>query len=158
MTKKRILLRDLITRLAQSDPTEIYIEVDVLEQDVFVLPLSSVLDLGVLHKVHSVDGLLRAGPVLERVAHAGLPGNGVAPVLGAAAEVWEIRSISITSAAGATYTILLDTVKSAPGVAVGAAATDELVNVALPVLGDTAIQIDNGLVGDSWNLIAVRLL
>lgn len=150
MSKTKILLRDLILRLAQADVKEIYVEIEEPEQDVFVVPVAAVVGLP--------DLLPGTTPVVLDYQQA----NGIAGVdavpLGLAGEVWEIRSVSITSNAGATYSIEDDGVIVAPGVVVGAAATGELVNVAIPVEGASAITVDAGAALDTWNLRAVRVL
>jgi len=80
-------------------------------------------------------------------------------VLGAVGEIWEIRSVSLTSNAGADYDILDDTVVVSPAVSIGAGNTGELVTVApIPVAGASAITITNGLAADSWNIRAIRIL
>lgn len=88
----------------------------------------------------------------------GIAGN-VPHAVGTVNEIWEIRSLSITSNAGATYDVKDDGVVVSEGVVVGAAATGELVSVAaIPVAGASAITITNGAAADTWNIRAIRLL
>jgi hypothetical protein len=85
-----------------------------------------------------------------------IAGNAPA-VAGLVTEVIEIRSVSILSGLGGNYAIEDDGVQVSPIVAVGAAATGELVNVAIPVAGASAITILAGVAGDTWNLRGVRV-
>lgn len=161
MVKQTILLRDFITRLAQCDPNEIYVEVEETEPDVFVLPLSflfgTIGPTGVVSRGLVGGGNVPIVPILDFHENDGIVGNATEPIGSLAAEVWEIRSISLTSDAGATYSIEDDGVKVAPSKAIGAAATGELVAVNVPVAGGSAIGIDAGALADRWNLRAVRL-
>lgn len=161
MVKKTILLRDLITRLAQSEAIEIYVEVEETEPDVFVLPLSFLYGLvgssGDLDLIAQSGGTLQATPsTLAIVSIDAVLGNGTVPV-GAAAEVWEIRAITATSAAGGNYAVEDDGVRIGPVVVIGAGGTAELVAVPLPVEGGSNVGIEGGLVGDAFNIRAIRL-
>lgn len=161
MSKKTILLRDLITRLAQSEAGELYVEVEETEPDVFVLPLSflfgTIDSAGVVQRLLEEGGLLPIVPILDFQENNAIIGNDTQGIGSAAAEVWELRSISLLSDAGATYAIEDDGVKVAPSKAIGAAATGELVAVNVPVAGGSLIGIDAGALADRWNLRAVRL-
>lgn len=166
MTKKRMLLRDLLTRLAQSEPGEIYVEVEELEPDVFVLPLSFPFGFpdssGVIDRIVQSGGLLWTTP-----ARGDLPGitlnllqgdaiTGNAPItIGASPDVWELRSVTLESAAGGNYAVLDDGVRIGEVTAVGAGAIGELITVPLPVAGGTSLTIENGLIGDAYNIRAV---
>lgn len=161
MSKKTILLRDLIKRLAQSEAGEIYVEVEETEPDVFVIPLTFLGGLsdstGVINQLAQSGGALKAIPhTLAIVDIDAVLGNGTVPV-GAAAEVWEVRAITATSAAGGNYAVEDDGVRIGAVVAIGAAATAELVAVPLPVSGGSLIGIEGGLIGDAFNIRAIRL-
>lgn len=160
----RILLRDLLTRLAQADPKEIYVEIEEPEQDVFVVPIAAVLGLpdltGVIEPLDQTSGILQAGPtppVLAFQEANGVMGNG-AVIIGAAAQTWELRSVSLTSFGGGNYGVLDDLTLVAAIIAIGAGATGELLTVGVPVAGGSSISIQAGQAGDAFNLRAVRLL
>lgn len=77
--------------------------------------------------------------------------------LGVLNEVWEIRSVTLFSAAGGNYAVEDDGQIVGPTVAVALGATEELVPVPLPLAGASVITINGGLGADAWNIRNVRL-
>lgn len=103
--------------------------------------------------------VLEAAPFLLAISQTqqdGIAGNDVHN-LGVVAEVWEIRSITLTSAAGGNYAVEDDAIIVGPTIAVGAGATEELVPVPLPLEGGSVIGINGGLLADAWAIRNVRL-
>lgn len=87
-----------------------------------------------------------------------IPGNGNWTP-GVPGEVWDIRSITMASDAGANYSVEDDGVIISEVVAIGALATAELITVvSLIVAGGSIVTINNGLLADAWNVRAVRLV
>lgn len=100
-------------------------------------------------------------PTPFQAADALIEANAIAgnlpTVVGAVGEVIELRSITLVSAAGGNYAILDDGAQVSPIVAIALGATEELVNVGIPVEGTSAITIVAGLAADTYSLRGVRL-
>lgn len=122
--------------------------VQILPSGLFKDPSPTVLQA--LINVAPLDAAIAA------IENNGAAGNVAIPV-GAVGDVVELRSITLMSAAGGNYAVEDDGVQIAHLVAVAMAATEELLEVPVPVAGGSDITILGGLAPDDWNIRGVRL-
>lgn len=114
---------------------------------------------GGIHEAVDTYGRIKMATAIELDDTDGIAGNATHTLGIGVEEIWEIRSISLTSNAGATYDIQDDGVVVSAGVAIAASDTAELITVAaIPVAGASLIGITSGVVADTWNIRAIRIL
>lgn len=114
---------------------------------------------GGIHEAIDTYGRIKMATAIEIDDTDGILGNAGRGVGSATTEIWEIRSLSITSNAGDTYSVEDDGTIVSQGVAVGVGATGELVNVApIPITGTSVITINSWAAADTWNIRAIRIL